>query len=255
MRGRRSIAARSRPLTRMAGTQSWPLRPSGSAAARRSRWFAGPGDRGSGIQESSATLASSPALTSITTSRDVQLSGAMTADASLRASGRRRLTDFSLFCLCKQVRLGSMRSRLTVALASLILIALGTGLASAGQDVRLVGPPRLEVICAIEYGDPGRVAYRTRPHECMFHKRFTPVASAFMVSMRGIRWTHWGPKVAIGKGKFLANMVGPTPGRVRLTHPLEICGHRIFTLAHFKFQGLKSSGPGLPLDRRAGPCR
>jgi hypothetical protein len=125
---------------------------------------------------------------------------------------------------------------------------------SAGRDLAS-GAPELEVVCATEYGDPGRVAYRTRPHECMFHKRFTPVASAYMVKMRGIRWTHWGPKVAVGKGKFLANMAGPTPGRVRLTHPVEVCGHRVFTIAHFKFQGLPSSGQGLPLDRRVGTCR
>ncbi len=149
----------------------------------------------------------------------------------------------------------AMRWFVATALLGLLLSALSAqSLARAHGGRAQALPPKLQVICAVEYGDPGRGAYRTRPRECMFHKRFTPVAYSNMVAMRGIHWTHWGPKVAIGKGEFLANMVGPTPGKVRLTHPVQVCGHRVFALAHFKFQGLPSSGNGLALDRQVRGC-
>ena len=137
-------------------------------------------------------------------------------------------------------------------LCLLLLTAVGAFLVpmSAARTSR----PALQVICAVEYGNPGKGAYRTRPHECMFHKRFTPVAYANMVILRSIHWKHWGPKVAVGNGDFLANMAGPTPGTVRLTHPIEVCGHTVFTVAHFKFKGLGSSGHGLNLDRQLNGC-
>jgi hypothetical protein len=151
--------------------------------------------------------------------------------------------------------IASLTARALTA-AALAIVLLPVSLASGGERgaTGLRPQPPLQVICATEYGEPGAGAYRTRPHECMFHKRFEPVAYAYMVIMRGIHWTHWGQRVAVGRGKFLANMAGPTPGKVRLTHPLEVCGHRVFTLAHFKFQGLPSSGQGLQLDRQLNGC-
>src|SRR4051794_26874813 len=95
------------------------------------------------------------------------------------------------------------------------LVALALSLCAALSLVHAArAGSALQVICAIEYGDPGTGAYRQRPHECQFHERGQPVAYANLVAMRSIHWSHWGPRVAIGRGKFLANMVGPTPGRV-----------------------------------------
>jgi hypothetical protein len=138
---------------------------------------------------------------------------------------------------------------LLVAITALALTLIAAPAPAAARP-----QAQLQVICAAEYGDPGTGAYGVRPHECMFHKRFEPVDYADMVIMRGIHWSHWGPKVAVGSGKFLANMAGPTPGKVRLTDPVEICGHLVFTVAHFKFRGLPSTGPGMALDRQLNGC-
>lgn len=111
-------------------------------------------------------------------------------------------------------------------------------------------PP--QVIC-VEYG--GRGAYRTRPHSCNFHKRGRPVAYAWLLEMRSIHWLHWGRRVALGKGKSLANMVGPVSTRVRLSAPVTVCGHTVFTRARFKFSRLGGGfGPGFALDTHFTGC-
>lgn len=136
----------------------------------------------------------------------------------------------------------------------------GIGMPTAVQDeLELIPCPRahpqhrhLQVICITKLPPPGqaRGAYLIRPHSCNFHQRGKPVAYAWLLEMRQIHWLHWGTKVAVGVGKSLANMVGPTPTRVRLSTPETVCGHRVFTRAHFKFQDLGSSGDGLTLDNR-----
>jgi len=78
-----------------------------------------------------------------------------------------------------------------------------------------------------------------------------------MVQMRQIHWLHWGARVAVGKGKSLANMVGPTPTKVLLGDPETACGHRVFTRAVFYFPKLsvRGQGGGLTLDNALTPRR
>lgn len=98
--------------------------------------------------------------------------------------------------------------------------------------------------------------YVKRPHSCNFHRREKPATYAYMLEMRRIHWRRWGTKVAVGIGQSLANMTGPVQTTVRLSRPEEVCGHRVFTVAHFKFKGPESAGHGLTLDRRLAsvPC-
>ncbi len=114
-----------------------------------------------------------------------------------------------------------------------------------------------QVVCAITYGPIGQAkfAYRTRPHACLFHKPGTPVDEADLVAGSQLHWLQWGKTVAIGKGKSAQNMVGLIPMEVRLTSPLTVCGHTVFSNARFKFPTL-SGGYGRPvaLDRSLGNC-
>ncbi len=95
--------------------------------------------------------------------------------------------------------------------------------------------------------------YAKRPHACNFHERGQPAAYAFLLEMRRIHWLHWGAGLAVGKGKALANMVGPVAARVRLSAPRAVCGHRVFTIARFRFRH-GGFGEGMQLDRRFSGC-
>lgn len=116
--------------------------------------------------------------------------------------------------------------------------------------------PAPQVICI---GTPSPVErptgfYARRPRTCNFHQRGQPAAYAYLLEMRRMRWLHWGSRLAVGKGKALANMVGPIPAKVRLGSPQTVCGHRVFTIARFKF-GYRGFDKGLHLDRQFSECR
>ncbi len=116
-------------------------------------------------------------------------------------------------------------------------------------------PP--QVICAVTYGPIGKAkfAYRTRPRACLFHKPGAPVDSADLVVASRLRWLKWGKTVAVGKGKDAENMVGLVPMKVRLSRPLTVCGHTVFTKARFEFPTV-GGGYGRPvaLDHSLGNC-
>ncbi len=114
-----------------------------------------------------------------------------------------------------------------------------------------------QVVCATTYGPIGQAkfAYRTRPRACLFHKPGTPVDEADLVAGSQLHWLLWGKTVAIGKGKSAQNMVGLVPIDVRLTHPLTVCGHTVFSKAQFKFPASKGGyGRPVALDRSLGNC-
>jgi hypothetical protein len=136
-------------------------------------------------------------------------------------------------------------------------VSHGIGMPAAVQrDLGVVDPQPnphrapSQVICATTYGPVGQAkgAYRTRPHECLFHKRGAPVDYADTIGASHLHWLHWGRRNAVGMGMEAANMTGLVPMKVRLTRPVTICGHTVFTVAHFKFHG--SFGNGLTLDNR-----
>ncbi|HET6571866.1 MAG TPA: hypothetical protein VFG58_10315 [Solirubrobacterales bacterium] len=116
--------------------------------------------------------------------------------------------------------------------------------------------PRPQVIC-IASSSPVESPvgfYAKQPRGCNFHERGQPAAYAYLLEMRRIHWLHWGARIAVGSGKALANMVGPVAARVRLSVPSTVCGHRVFTLARFKFNH-GGFGKGMQLDRRLSGCR
>lgn len=114
-----------------------------------------------------------------------------------------------------------------------------------------------QVICALTYGPiaKAKFGYRTRPHTCLFHKPGAPVDSADVVAASHLHWLQWGKMVAVGKGKSAENMVGLVPMEVRLSRPLTICGHTIFSKARFKFPTV-GGGYGRPfaLDHSLDHC-
>ncbi len=134
------------------------------------------------------------------------------------------------------------------AIVAVMLIAPGLGWARSAHTV--------QVICIASSSPVESPAgfYAQRPPNCNFHQRGRPAAFAFLVEMRHIRWRHWGPNAAVGRGRSLANMVGPVSTKVRLSAPRNVCGHRVFTVARFKI-GHHGYGPGLQLDRRLSRCR
>jgi hypothetical protein len=139
---------------------------------------------------------------------------------------------------------------LGLGLAAALFLGIATGPAGATSAPT-------QVIC-VSGSSVERVqgAYTVRPHACNFHERGRPAADAFMVQMTGIHWRHWGAREANGVGFTAANMIGLVRTRVRLSAPAEVCGHRIFTIAHFRFRRLPASGSGIQLDRRLpASCR
>lgn len=138
----------------------------------------------------------------------------------------------------------AVRKLLLLGVGAALLIGVAAGPAGATS-------PQTQVIC-VSGSSVERVqgAYTVRPHACNFHQRGRPAADAFMVQMTGIHWRHWGAAEANGVGFSAANMIGLVRTRVRLSAPAEVCGHHVFTIAHFRFRKLPSSGDGLHLDRR-----
>jgi hypothetical protein len=78
--------------------------------------------------------------------------------------------------------------------------------------------------------------YRKKPKSCAFHRHGEPLAEAFMVRTTHDQWRMWHRGHARGKGREVTSM-GHThpPVRIRLSHPVNRCGHRVFSRAHFFF--------------------
>lgn len=140
--------------------------------------------------------------------------------------------------------MSAWRTPFVFGMAAALVLAIAVG--SAGAASRPT-----QVIC-VSTASVERVqgGYSVHPHACNFHEWGRPAADAFMVRMTGIHWRHWGAKEANGVGFSAANVSGLVRTRVRLSAPADVCGHRVFTVAHFKFRNLPGSGHGLELDRR-----
>jgi hypothetical protein len=128
--------------------------------------------------------------------------------------------------------------------------------AELAPQAALAAPPP-QVVCALTYGPIGKAkfGYRTRPRRCLFHKPGAPVDSADLVAASHLHWLHWGNAVAVGKGRAAENMVGLVPLKVRLTRPLTVCGHTVFTKARFEFPTVRRGyGRPVALDHSLGSC-
>jgi hypothetical protein len=127
---------------------------------------------------------------------------------------------------------------LCAAAALMLVIPTGLG-ASAGAKTK--------VVC-LEDWPSVEPHYRSRPRHCIFHKNNSPNAEAWFVRTKRNHWKFWRGGQAKGKGKAVVGMsVGVTPVKIKLSHPVEQCGHRAFSKAHFRFPELGTAA-GMRLE-------
>jgi hypothetical protein len=136
--------------------------------------------------------------------------------------------------------------RVRLSLAIIVAPVVGMLLLPVGPSA---GSPksggRTEVVCLND--KTFNHEYKFRPKHCIFHKRHSPNAEAFFVRTKHDHWSVWNRQRARGKGKAIASMVGPTPVKISLSKPVQRCGHRVFSRAHFRFTKLNSGG-GVNID-------
>jgi len=90
--------------------------------------------------------------------------------------------------------------------------------------------------------------YRHKPRRCTFHRHGEPMAEAFFVRTTHDRWHLWHRGHARGKGRDVTPMGHSRPRvRIRLSHPVRRCGHRVFSKAHFFFPKVQR-GSSMRLD-------
>jgi hypothetical protein len=91
-----------------------------------------------------------------------------------------------------------------------------------------------KVVCISQ--KTGKRVYQKKPERCTFHKHGEPMAEAFFVRTHDDHWRKWGRAHARGHGKERSPMGNSTTRvRIRLSHPVRRCGHRVFSRAHFFF--------------------
>ena len=85
--------------------------------------------------------------------------------------------------------------------------------------------------------------YSRRPRTCNYYfsdAPESPITTLAMVITRRLHWSHWGRTTALGAGQWHPQGAGPwAPVKVKLSHPTQACGHRVFTTVQIrvKFQG------------------
>lgn len=106
---------------------------------------------------------------------------------------------------------------------------------------------RPSVICITGFTDTNFEAtgeWFIRPHVCQFHEVNIPVDGNHIAETSHLRWRHWGYLNATATGHFWVGMYGPVALRLRLFDPRTLCGHTVFTRAHFRYhqpgEGLRS---------------
>lgn len=94
-------------------------------------------------------------------------------------------------------------------------------------DKRAVKP---SVVCKQSVsGD--RFLLRKRPGRCLFHQRGAPSwagLQAIAVAER-LRWSSWGPRTAVARGKLFISSVGQRQAKFLLKKPRVVCGKRVYT--------------------------
>ena len=94
----------------------------------------------------------------------------------------------------------------------------------------------------------GHRVYRKKPGRCTFHRHGQPMAEAFFVRTVHDHWHRWHRGRARGRGRDRAPIGHSTQRvRIRLSHPVHRCGHRVFSRAHFYFPEV-GRGSGMRLD-------
>jgi hypothetical protein len=123
------------------------------------------------------------------------------------------------------------------------LRALGGGAAERAAARRRSGT---KVVCVSSRAS--HRIYRKKPRRCIFHKHGEPIAEAFLVRTAHDHWHKWHRGHAKGRGRELTSMGHERPPvRIRLSHPVHRCGHRVFSKAHFFFPKV-GRGSSMRLD-------
>ena len=122
--------------------------------------------------------------------------------------------------------------------------ASSAAVSSAETSSAASAPREPKVVCVTSY-QPPRGVYRYKPSKCEFHKRGEyPIAAYATASVKSMNWKRWGGSRASGKGKFVVNMVGPVPARVRLSKKREVCGLRVYTKLRITWEKPEAAGGG-----------
>jgi hypothetical protein len=135
-----------------------------------------------------------------------------------------------------------------------IIVAVGLLLSGSSNTVAAQSATP-QVICLTEWGYQAEGGYRTSPHACDLHEYDAyPVAHVNVWVIQRLRWSSWGPKSAVAKGKLGISTYGLAPLKLRLMRPRELCGHSVFTRAHLdvrvRYDGkIRRSGHWIWLDK------
>jgi hypothetical protein len=84
-------------------------------------------------------------------------------------------------------------------------------------------------------------AFRKRPSNCIYiDKRglanLIPPATTVRKT-RGVRWTKWGGRKALGRGKgFVADRNQPVTVWITLSRPVRRCGKRVYSRAKLRYE-------------------
>ncbi len=126
----------------------------------------------------------------------------------------------------------------TIGLAGLLV--LGAALLPAASPA---GKAKLSVAC-FESTTPApgeKPEFRKRPSNCIYiDKRglanLIPPATTVRTT-RGVRWTKWGGRKALGRGKaFVADRNQPVAARITLSRPVRRCGKRVYSRAKLRYE-------------------
>ena len=100
--------------------------------------------------------------------------------------------------------------------------------------------------------ETGHRVYRKKPGHCTYHRHGEPMAEAFFVRTVHDHWHRWRRGRALGRGRDRAPIGHSTQRvRIRLSHPVHRCGHRVFSRARFYFPKV-GRGSTMRLDTCAG---
>jgi hypothetical protein len=132
-----------------------------------------------------------------------------------------------------------LSASIALCAAAALILGIPTSLgASVGTKTK--------VVCLTDWPSV-EPQYRSKPRHCIFHKRNSPEAEAWFVRTRRNHWKFWRSGLAKAKGTAVVGMVGATPVRIKLSHPVEQCGHRVFSKARFRFPEF-GTGSGMRLE-------
>ena len=139
-----------------------------------------------------------------------------------------------------------MKRALSIALAGAALVGV-VALAPAATGS---GAKHRKVVClngGYPRHFPYQPVYKRKPRHCVLTRNNRPPDYADSVDVKDLHWSSWGRFHAKGKGKTGLNMVGVVSIRVKLYRVKNICGHRVFSRAKFRYKG-QPSGRALHLE-------